>query len=863
MGKLFRRIHHLVNRKRLERELEEEMAAHREMMPAERRNSFGNALHFHDESRDLWGWLWIDHLRQDLIYAARGFTRDRRFTFSALIAITLAVGAATAVFSVVDRSLFRPLPYAHGDRLVSVGLIMPLFGPGEYMFLGAYREWRTTQSALDLTAWNGVGACDLSGEAPARLNCARVEAGFLPTLGVRPLLGRNFTVEEDQPGAEPVAVVSYSLWRTHFGGDAAAIGRKIDLDGVSTRIVGVLPADFETPDLTPADLLIPQKFPLTNARNYPLSAVGRLRAGQTPGSAAAALAAPLERFRQDFATRVGADFAKSMWLHVEPLRDRQNRQYRLALWVLLGAVSAFVLIACANVANLLLARSAGRRHEFAIRASLGAARHRLIAQLLTESCLLGLIGGAAGCTLAWGLLRAFVAIAPDATLRMRDAAIDGRVLTFALLLSLGTALIFGLAPSVDRLRSESLTGARAAGYRRSWIRQSLIAGQLAVSLVLLAGAGLLLMSLWRLQNAPLGLNRERVVTATFTLPAYRYAKDATQINFFNALESRLNDVPGAIATAITDSLPPAPGPRTAPYWRLANPTGSVTSPDMSGSVGWRYVSVGYFEALGIAIRRGRAFTDADRAHGLRNVVINESLARRLVGDGDPIGKRLGGNTVIGVAADVRNAGLDRPAQVEYYQVRKADREGIAGSDDFAWPRRGTAIVRSNLSQHEAEESLRVAIRQIDPAVPIKLESMQARLDTFLVRPRFQTTLLLMFALMGLALAGIGLYGLISFLVAERTREIGVRIALGATPREIAGLVVTDGIRWTVVGAVLGIAGSVLLLRVLQGLLYDVKSLDPRVFAAAIAILFAVAFLAAWVPAHRAAKTDPAIALRHD
>jgi putative ABC transport system permease protein len=459
MGRFWRRVHHWLNRDRLERELDDEMSTHRAMMPPDRRPAFGSQFRLHDQSREVWGGLWVDHVRQDLVYALRGFRRDRRFAMSATGAIVLAVGAATAVFSVVDRSLFRPLPYNRGDRLVSVEMILPRLGLSGIMFSGAYRDWRASQNAADLTSWSGVVECDLGSDSPQRLNCARAEATFLPTLGVEPYLGRNFTPDEDRQGAEPLALVSYRTWRSKFGGDRTALGRSIVVDGATTRIIGVLPANFETPDLAPADLFVPQKLPQgPHTQNYEITVIGRLRPGETTASAAAALAGPFERFRLDFDARVGGNFARDMKLHIEPIRDRQIRQYRLALWVLLGAVTAFVLIACASVANLLLARLAGRRQEFAIRSALGGSRRRLLAQLLTESALLGLAGGAAGCGLAWFLLRVFIAMAPDGTLRMREATLDARVLAFALILSLSTALVFGLAPSLDGLRAEGPGG---------------------------------------------------------------------------------------------------------------------------------------------------------------------------------------------------------------------------------------------------------------------------------------------------------------------------------------------------------------------------------------------------------------------
>ena len=662
MGKLLRRLHYLLNRARFDGELQEEMDAHQAMMPEGQRRQFGNALQLRERGRDAWGWIWVDHFGQDLTYAWRGLRRDRRFALSVLAALALAIGAATAVFSVVDRSLFRPLPYAHGDRLVTLALTMPSFDTGTVMFHGAYQDWKQSQKALELTAWSGVAACDLGGDSPQRVSCARMEWGFLPTLGVEPALGRNFQMEEDQAGGVPVALLAHDFWAARFGSAPDAVGKWIRVDGVSTKVIGVLPSNFETPDLADAQIFLPRKLPPTGGRNIMIDVVGRLRPGYGLERARVELQSSLEQFRADFAARVGANFAREMKLQVLPLRDRQTQRYKLALWMLLAAVAGFVLIACANVTNLLLARAASRGSEFALRTALGASRPRLLRQMLTESGLLSFLGGSLGCALAWGLLRVFVSLAPEGTLRMREASLDPRVLTFTLALSTATALVVGFAPLLDGSVREKLHGGRLAGSRRGWLRSVLVMGQVSVSFLLLIGAGLFLTSLWKLQSTPIGIHPESVLTASFTLPSYRYATDEQQVAFFAQLEHRLEAIPGSAAVALADSVPPGPASRTVPYVGLVNAGGDVRDPAMSGNVQWRWVSAGYFESLGIPIRRGRAFAEEDRQPGVSHIVVNETLARRVFGGDDPIGRRIGRSTVIGVAADVRNLGPERAPQ---------------------------------------------------------------------------------------------------------------------------------------------------------------------------------------------------------
>ena len=872
-------LRRLFGREKLDHELDAELRDHVERHVADlvrkgmsevearraARLTFGGADEIAEACRDERRTGWVHAAVYDVRYALRGFRRNPRFALSAVVAIALAIGGAAAVFSVVDRSLFRPLPYVYHDRLVSIGIVAPLISLQDWIFAGTYLEWKQAQTGLEsMTAWHGVRDCDRNDGTPERLGCAGVDADFLPTLGVVPVLGRNFTRDEDRPGAEPVAILTHGFWTTRFGGQRDVVGRKITLDGQPTRIVGVLPENFETPTLAKADALVPLQLRTDVQRQRVLHVIGRTKLGMT----AAAAAGSLEGLYARFLASVPPDFGRAarMSLRVVSLRDQQARGYKAALWTLMGAVLAFVLIACTNVAHLLLARSAVRRHEFAVRASMGASRWRLARQTLTESLVLGLAGGATGWLLANGLLQVFQAMAPDGLLRMQEARLDGRVLVFAFGLSVATAILFGFAPAWERLRGEALAGTRTVGRARSGVRSMLVAGQMAISVVLLAVSGMFLASLWKLQQTSLGFTPENVVTASFILPAQRYGAGERLIEFYRELEQKLVEIPGAEAVAITDSVPPAGDPRSRPYVAMIG-GGDRSAPGMGGNVKWRYVTRGYFQALNIPIKRGRGFTDEDRSSAEQAIVVSESLAKRLYGKDDPIGKIVkleAPMRVKGVAANVMNGGVEGLSDEEFYVLRGHRPTGVFQNQrpPYGW-RRATAVVRSTAADAVTAKALSEQILKMDPSVAPTMGSMEGEVSHFYAKPRFQTVLLTVFAAIGLVLAAVGLYGLTSFLVVERTKEAGVRIALGATPAEIVRLMMGSGMKWTLAGLTVGSFATAALLRVLRAAVAETGGFDVRVFAGAAGLLLVVAAVAAWLPSARAAKLDPMAALRQE
>ena len=801
-------------------------------------------------------------LIQDLKFGLRMLAKNPAFTAVAVITLALGIGATTAVFSVVDRVLFRSLPYPEADRIVSLGWLAPL-DPNEFMLSYDYVDWRAAQTPFEsMTSWKGVADCDLTEQNPVRMVCAQVESSFLTTFGIHPLLGRNFTPDENRPNAPKVALLAYGLWKSRFGGDPGVVGRTFSLDGQPTRIIGVLPADFELPSLASANVLVPELFTDAELSQRRDTAVliyvfARLKPGITPAQAQGAL----EPLFQQSLQGVSPQFRKDVHLRVQLLRERQIHDSKLAAWILLAAVFAVLLIACANVANLLLARGAGRQREVALRAALGAGRPRLIRQQLTESVLLGVIGGALGCFLAGLLLRGFLAIAPEGIPRLQQATLDFRVLLFTLAVSLLSGALFGLAPVLHLPSAEVLTGRQVVAERRSWFRQLLVVAQVAISLVLLAGASLLLRSLWKLQNDPLGVETSHVVTAGLVLGQQRYPRPEQRVVFFDELEQRLRRMPGVTALAISDSLPPGGPVLTMIYGTIQVRGRERYMKGSGGPVVYRTVTPDYFSALNIPILRGRGYREEDRNPNAYTLILSQSLAKKLFGSTDALGQQLQPGstgpwyTVVGVVADVKNGGLAAVPDPEYYVAR------THSPDDAA--RSSSVLVRTSLGAGPTAPWLRSEIAALDPTLPVTIETMDQRVGKLAQKPRFNAALLSLFAGMGLLLAVVGIYGVVSFLVTQRTQEIGVRMALGATPGDILRLVSGRSMRPVLVGVLLGLACAMTASRLLTTLLFEVRPDDPLTFASVAVLLVATSLLATYIPARRATKVDPMVALRYE
>jgi putative ABC transport system permease protein len=805
--------------------------------------------------------VWVEVVSSDIRYALRTLRRSSGFTAAAVLTLALGIGGSTAVFSVVDRILFRSLPYPQDRQLVSLGFRGPI-DTSEFNIGKSYLDWREQQTAFQsITSMYPGSQCDLAGASPLRIHCQRVEANFLSTLGIIPVLGRDLAQEDDRPGAPRVALLSYSLWQSRFGGDSQVLGKAIEIDGGLVRIAGVLPATFEMPQLGEADVLLPEQMdPLAarapNATVF-LRTFARLKGGVTIEAARQSMR-PL--FRESVRHDVPPMLRGEVSFVLRSLRDRQIEDARVGSWLLFGSVLALLGLACANVTNLLLARAAARHGELAVRAALGAGRGRLLVQTMAETWILSFAGCVMGCVFARLLLRVFLAISPDGMPRLNQAQIDWRVLLFALASSVAAGGLTGLLPAWEQFGEYAPAGWRTGGTARGRLRQALVAAQLSVSLVLLSGTSLLARSLRNLETEPLGFEPRRIVTASFTLNRQRYGSSARQDAFYSELEQALARIPGISRLALSDSMPPAGGMHGRPFsnMRIA---GHAELPRNGGMVAFRYVTPDYFDVLGIPIIAGRGFDERERTAADTPVILSATLARRMFGSENPIGQlidlELEGHwlPIVGVAGNVKNSGLAETPEPEYYRLRTYQSSQLGLS--------AVALLATSLDEGTAANWIRRQIAAIDRALPVNVESMEQRVSGLTRRQRFLGALVGLFSGFGLLLAGIGIYAVLSLLVAQRTREIGIRMAVGASPAAIARMIERQAGSWVATGIAAGLIASLGLGHLARSLLFRVSPYDPLSLGASVGILALAAALSAWWPARGAARVDPAVSLRQE
>jgi putative ABC transport system permease protein len=811
------------------------------------------------------GWL-LGTVLQDARYALRAFRRNPLFSISVVATLALAIGAATAVFSLVDRVLFRPLPYQDSDRIVSLGMVHSLEHQ-EFLMGRSYLAWKDNQKPFSAIAGQSTGThpCDLVENNPAQLNCISFQAGFLPLFGISPLLGRNFLPEEDRPNGPRVVMISYALWKAHYAGDPHILGRSINIDGNPARVIGVLPSSFQLPTLESADVAFPMAFnpaiqqTANGGFGNPMRAFARLKPGL---SIAQAYAQMLPLFENDLKW-FPAEAKNEMRLSIRSLRDRETQDFHSVAWILLGFVLAVLLIACANVASLMMARGASRGRELAVRSALGATRGRLTRQALTEALLLSFAGAIVGLAFARGLLAVFIGLAPTGIPFLRESHLDLRIAAFTMLLSFVCGAIFGLAFALQRPGSATMNAKTSISRSHAFLRRSLVTLQIAVSIVLLSGAVLLLRSFSKIERQNLGMQTGGVVTVKVALPRFRYDTPQKSMEFYLNLESALRRLPGTRAVGIADSIPPggAMGFRFADVVAQGKPP---TSPGTGGNGVGRSVTPDYFRALSIPIVRGRNFRDPDRTAIQREVILSRLMAARLFPGEDPVGKQIQSkgfydnpwSTVIGVADNVRNGGLTEQDLPEIYSLRRSVSDDWTGN-------RVIILVDSVLPASSIEPWIRTQVASLDRTVPVQMESLNQTVSTLADRPRFETALLGFFAFTGLMLAVIGLYGLLAFMTTQRTQEIGVRMALGATRHNILALIASDGLRMVLTGGALGLGAALATSRILKSLLFQTSTHDPFTFVAVPLLLCLVALVAILIPARAGMKVDPAVALRNE
>lgn len=865
------------HKSRREEDLEEEIRTHLEMAtrdrmergePAEQAKKsalreFGNVGLIKEVTRDIWGWRPLEQLAQDLRYGARMLVKKPGFTLIAVITLALGIGATTAIFGVVNAVLLRPLPYPDADRLLYVGQQFRggLAAAGEPKFL----FWREqSQSFEALAAYSGFGGADgnLAGGNEAEfVRGLRVSEDFFRVLGVYPALGRTFTKEEDSPGGARVAIISDELWRRRFGANPEMLDGTVLLNDRAVTVVGIMPPQFRLS--FGADLFLPMRARPDANYDPNTTVVGRLKPGVTAQQAEAELKVIAEKYRAAFPRHM----QESESIGVQPYQELFTESVAQWLWLLLGAVIFLLLIGCANVANLQLTRAAARQREIAMRKALGAGSGRIVRQLLTEGILLALVGGGAGLLLAvWGT-DLLIALMPRGLLpNMAVVSVDWYVLAFTFAVAVVTGLLFGLAPVWQARKVDINTalkeGAGKGSSARGRLRGALVVAEVALSLILLVGAGLLTRTFANLLGVTPGFDPHNVLTCQIALNGERYDTTNEAAAFYRDVLERISRSPGVEAAAITNKLPLD--------WQFNMPVLFPDKPDKLESVQFRMISPDYFRVMKIAVNRGRAFSDADSAAAPPVAIVNEAFAERFFDGQNPfaqqlsIGRGLGdpARQVVGVVGDVKQSGLDRPAPPMVFVPIPQMPDKLLASVRAFTPSYFT--VRTTVEPLSLSAAIKREVAALDATLALsQFYSMEDIAARSIASQRFYMLLLGLFAVLGLVLAAVGIYGVMNYSVTLRTREIGIRMALGAQQSRVLILILKEGLLLTLIGIGVGLAGALALTRVMTGLLFGVDVTDPITFAAIMLLLAVVSLMACFIPARRATKVDPIISLRYE
>jgi putative ABC transport system permease protein len=867
----------VLRREQFDTDLEDEMRLHRELRERERiesglsptearraaRQQFGNDLELREECHDMWGWGWLETTLQDIRYGLRQLRRNPGFAAIAVLTLALGVGANTAIFSVVDGIVFRPLPYHDASRLVVIwSHRMTEANSRSPSSLPDFEDWQSQNSVFDRLAAFGISRYDIRGlEGGEGLRGALVTPEFFPLLGVKPFLGREVLPSDDR---DRVVVLSYQLWQELYHGNRAVIGRTLRMSNNDYTVIGVMPPEFRNPPgvemwLSFADFYalsghagVPNLITDRGFRGY--IALGRLKRGVSPSQAQSQLDVIEQRLARSYPKDQGLDTL------LIPMRDQIIGNVRTALLLLLGAVGFVLLIACANVANLTLARATVRKREMVIRTALGARRNRLIRQALTESLLLGAAGGGIGLLLAFGAVNIFLRIMPHTIPRLQDIRLDPPVLLFALATTVGATLLFGLTSAFRSARNElndaireSERAAGASVHARR-LRSSLVSCEIALATALVIGSGLMLNSFIHLATLSPGFPSGHLLTFDVIAPLNRYRMPQQQTEFFDRVLAQIRLLPGVVAAGACVGMPPdiAQGQHTFNIQGLTS-----TEPGKSPQAWDLPATPGFLSALGLPLIRGRDFSDADTASAPPVAILNREIVRQYFGHGDPLGQEIEfrgvRRTIVGIVGDTTYRGLGSPSDFQIYiPYAQAPFPGL----HFA--------VRTASQPLDEVAAIRSVVRSVDDeAAPARIFTMDQLLSTSIVQPRFYTWLLVAFGMTALALAATGVFGLVSYSVSQRTHEIGIRLALGAQRTEIVRMMVGEALTFAVLGEIAGGIIAIGLTHFFSTLLYDVKPTDPLTLAAVLLTLTIVVLLASYIPARRATQIEPIVALRYE